>query len=154
MFSIRRATTEDVEEIVKLRVAFLREVQPETSKSDDVILELTRRYVTDKLPTDEYLVWLAEVEEHIVGISSLVFYHRPPTLLNMSSQYAHILNVYTLPEWRRRGIATALLHEIIKYAKTSSIKRISLNASDMGRSVYEKLEFEPCEDEMTLKLSE
>jgi GNAT superfamily N-acetyltransferase len=152
MLRVRRAGVNDIEEIVKLRVAFLREVQPDVSVPDDIIYEQTRQYVVDKLPTDEYLVWLAEEDNHIVGISSLVFYHRPPTLLNSSSLYAHILNVYTHTEYRRQGIATTLLKEIIEYAKSTPIKRISLNASEEGRPVYEQLGFQASDDEMILKL--
>lgn len=152
MLRVRRAGISDIEEIVKLRVAFLREVQPDVSVPDDEIYELTRQYITDKLPTDEYLVWLAEEDNHIVGISSLVFYHRPPTLLNNSSLYAHVLNVYTLPEYRRQGTATALLKEIIEYVKSTPAKRISLNASEEGRPVYEQLGFQASDDEMILKL--
>jgi len=152
MLRVRRAGVNDIEEIVRLRVAFLREVQPDVSVSDDVIYQQTRQYITDKLPTDEYPVWLAEEGNKIVGISSLVFYHRPPTLLNGSSLYAHILNVYTLPEYRRQGIATALLKEIIEYVKSTPANRISLNASEEGRPVYERLGFQASDDEMILKL--
>ncbi len=152
MLRVRRASVNNIDEIVKLRIAFLREVQPDVSVPDDEIYEQTRQYVLDKLPTDEYLVWLAEEDNHIVGISSLVFYHRPPTLLNSSSLYAHVLNVYSLPEHRRQGIATTLLKEIIEYVKSTPAKRLSLNASEEGRPVYERLGFQASDDEMILKL--
>ena len=49
--------------------------------------------------------------------------------------------MYTRPEWRARGLATALLQEIILCAKDEGLKTIRLNASDMGRPVYEKAGF-------------
>ena len=52
-----------------------------------------------------------------------------------------IVNVFTEPQWRRRGIAGRLVKEIIAWSKNECLDRLLLHASDDGRSVYERLGF-------------
>jgi predicted GNAT family acetyltransferase len=51
------------------------------------------------------------------------------------------VNVFTEPQWRRRGIAGRLVKEIITWSRNEQIDRLLLHASDDGRSVYERLGF-------------
>ena len=48
------------------------------------------------------------------------------------------MNMYTKPEYRRKGIAYKTLDMLIKDIKSKGISAISLEATEMGRS---KLEF-------------
>ena len=133
-------------------MAFLREMQPDALDSEREVLELTRKYVADKLPSGELLVWFAEEDGRIVGTGGLLFFDRPPTLRYKPELHAYVLNMYTLPEWRGKGVATALLRHIIEYVKTTPARRVSLHASEMGRSVYERLGFVASSGAMTLSL--
>ena len=150
MPTIRRAGVEDLEQIVALRMAMLREMRPEAPVSDAEVEELTRRYLAEKLPAGEFLVWFAEEEGRVVGTSGLVFSHRPPTLTCTSELHAYVLNMYTLPEWRGRGVATMLLEHMIEYVKTTPARRIALHATEMGRPIYERLRFVPSDAYMVL----
>jgi GNAT superfamily N-acetyltransferase len=51
------------------------------------------------------------------------------------------VNVFTEPQWRRRGIAGRLIKEIITWSKDEHLERLLLHASHDGRSVYERLGF-------------
>ena len=55
--------------------------------------------------------------------------------------HAIIINVYTEPEWRRRGVASLLMHRIIDWSRAEKLDRLVLHASDDGRALYEKLGF-------------
>ena len=150
MPTIRRATADDLETVIELRMAFLREAKPDVTEWEP-ILEATRRYVSDKLPAGEFLVWFAEEEGQVVGTAGLVFFHRPPTSPS-SGLHAYVMNMYTLPAYRGRGIATELLQHVIDYARSHSAGRICLHALDTGRALYQRLGFEPCANEMSLLL--
>jgi GNAT superfamily N-acetyltransferase len=52
-----------------------------------------------------------------------------------------IVNVFTEPQWRRRGIAGLLIKEIVVWSRNEQIERLVLHASNEGRSIYEKLGF-------------
>lgn len=58
--------------------------------------------------------------------------------------------MYTNPDYRRRGIAYQTLQLLVDEAKKKEIKFISLEATEMGRPLYEKYGFVQLKDEMIL----
>lgn len=52
-----------------------------------------------------------------------------------------ILNVYTEPAWRRRGLAVLLMQRVLDWAAANGVKSLVLHASNDGRPLYEKLGF-------------
>jgi ribosomal protein S18 acetylase RimI-like enzyme len=61
-----------------------------------------------------------------------------------------ILNVYTEPEFRHRGIARQIMLVILDAIKARGLRGVNLHASAEGRPLYEKLGFEAT-NEMRLK---
>ena len=58
--------------------------------------------------------------------------------------------MYTDPEYRRRGIAIKTLDMLIKDTRNKGITAISLEATDLGRPLYEKYGFIKMNNEMEL----
>ena len=143
-FSIRRASLEDVEELVRLRLALERESGHLTQ---DIRLpdlrRATHQYLLETLPGEAFIVWVAEAQGKIVATSGLIFFQKPPSERNLSGLEAYILNMYTLPEWRGQGIATALLHTLIDFIKQTPAHRIWMYATQDGKPIYEKAGFVP-----------
>ena len=94
-----------------------------------------------------YLVFDAEL---FVGAGGISFYRVMPTFHNPSGNKAYIMNMYTHPDYRRRGIASAVLDLLVKEALTRGVEHISLEATSMGRPLYTKFGFVPMKDEMIL----
>ena len=59
----------------------------------------------------------------------------------VGGRQAIIQNVYTEPEWRRRGLAALLIETISAWTDDQGIESVVLHASDEGRAVYERLGF-------------
>ena len=60
------------------------------------------------------------------------------------------MNMYTNPDYRRQGIAFKTLDLLVADARKRGITSISLEATDMGRPLYEKYGFIKMNDEMEL----
>jgi GNAT superfamily N-acetyltransferase len=73
-----------------------------------------------------------------------------PTYHNPTGYKAYIMNMYTVPEYRRKGVAYKTLDLLVSDAKDRGINAISLEATDMGRPLYEKYGFVKMDDEMEL----
>lgn len=58
------------------------------------------------------------------------------------------MNMYTKPNYRNRGIATKLLQYLVAEAELRNCKKLTLNASQMGRPLYEKYGFKEVKDGM------
>ena len=59
----------------------------------------------------------------------------------VGGRQAIIQNVFTEPEWRRRGLAGLLTKRILDWTRKQGIDSVVLHASDEGRKVYERLGF-------------
>jgi GNAT superfamily N-acetyltransferase len=93
------------------------------------------------LPAEVFVAFVAEAEGQIVATSGLSFVSRPPGSTSFLQSEGYVTNVYTVPEWRGRGVATAVLNATIGYAQTQGARLVFLHTSDAGRSVYENLGF-------------
>lgn len=142
--SIRRASLEDVETLVDLRLALEREsghLTQDTMVAD--VQQATRQYFLEALPAEAVLVWVAEAQGTIVATAGLIFFQKPPSERNLTGLEAYILNMYTVPAWRGQGIATRLLQTLIASAKQRQVYRIWMYATQDGRPIYERAGFVP-----------
>lgn len=149
----RKAISADIENLIRLRIAFLKEVQkPETRQIDDATLKVAlRTYFTLSLTNDSFVAWLAVYEDEIVATSGLCFNQIAPGFTLPDGKVAYILNIFTLPEWRGQGLGKQIFDHILQEAKDRGYKRISLHATEDGRAIYEKFGFRLTGDEMELR---
>ena len=151
MAVIRRATVEDIEALVNLRLRFLREVNTSGREPED-LEEATRAYLKRAIPAEAFIAWVAEQDGEIVATSGLCFYEIVPNWSNPGGRVGYILNMYTAPAHRGLGLAPALLTRLIEEARARGCGRLTLHATEAGMLVYRKLGFGEPGDEMTLSL--
>jgi|SRR5579883_3304432 len=152
-YQIRRASENDIATLAEMRIAFLKETASFFGREVSSELEnATRDYLDAAIPTGDFIAWLAEADGQVVGTSGLVFFKRPPTPGSLAGLDAYILNMYTVPAWRGRGIAKSLLKETLDYVKTTPARRALLRATDAGRALYEKFGFAADDEFMSLSL--
>jgi len=65
-----------------------------------------------------------------------------PTVKCPDGKAAHIMNMYVAPGYRKQGIGTELFKLTVEEADIRNAKKLTLNATDMGRPLYEKYGFE------------
>jgi GNAT superfamily N-acetyltransferase len=147
----RRATTQDAESLAALRMAFLAEVSG--AAEDTTLQKSIEDYFARVIPTGELIVFIAVADEKILATSGLIFHVHAPSNRNPTGREAYIMNMYTLPAWRNRGIATRLLQMLIDQCREDNCTKVSLHVAQPGvRSLYEKFGFRPIETEMRLDL--
>ena len=150
----RKATLTDVKELARLRVEFLKEVQSNEAHQIDAneLCSVLEDYFQTHLENHSIVVWLAEAAGEIVSTSGLCFFKIFPGFSLPDGKIAYILNIYTLPRWRKKGMGKQVFDLIVEEAKSRGIKRIQLHASEDGRPIYEKYGFKATNDEMELRL--
>ena len=151
----RRANIDDVEVLIDYRVRFLNELfnRPEDDETE-ILRKTLREYFSEAIPSNDFIAWLAEYNGKIIGTSGMVVWQMPARYGGLESgKLGYILNLYTIPEARRKGICTRLLNELIKEAKSLGLKYLHLHASEDGISIYRKAGFVmPDQIELKLKL--
>ena len=99
----------------------------------------------------EFIKNLVYDNENFIGAGGVSFYKVMPTYHNPTGKKAYIMNMYTASEYRRQGIAFHTLDLLVKDAREQGVSQIALEATEMGRPLYERYGFVKMEDEMELK---
>jgi predicted N-acetyltransferase YhbS len=76
--------------------------------------------------------FVMEVEGKVVGTAATICYE---------GRFAWIGMVLVDPEYRKMGIGTQLLHKTIEYLDAANVSTIKLDATPLGKPLYEKLGF-------------
>lgn len=144
---------EDIDELVRTRIIVLRAANKLSDDEDmSVVEEESKAYYRRALETVEHIAYLVYDNGAFVGAGGVSFYQVMPTYHNPTGKKAYIMNMYTAPEYRRQGIAINTLDLLVKDAKEQGVLQIALEATDMGRPLYERYGFVKMEDKMELKV--
>jgi GNAT superfamily N-acetyltransferase len=148
-YTIRPATVADAVVIAQHRVAMFRDMGdvPTDALAAQLLAESTTA-LTTWLRDRSYVGWLVIDDGHAVIAGAGV--HIKPQLPRMSHDGSRVVttpiplvvNVYTQPEWRGRGIARGLMNLLMTWAAGRGTDRVVLHASDTGRPLYRSLGFE------------
>jgi GNAT superfamily N-acetyltransferase len=151
-FRIRQATPEDAVVIGWHRARMFQDM----GLVPDELFESYRTKALDRLSkalaSGDYVGWLVSetnAPEKIVAGAGVVIRVVPPfphrrgngEIEIAEGRQGVIVNVFTEPEWRRRGLAKLLMEKIIAWSRKQSLDDLVLHASDEGRTLYEQLGF-------------
>ena len=141
----------DIALLTETRVKILRAVNklPEDADMGEVERQ-AREYYARALRDGTHTAYLVFDGDRFAGAGGVSFFQVMPTYHNPSGRKAYIMNIYTSPAYRRRGIAYKTLDLLVQDAREKGITAISLEATDMGRPLYEKYGFVRMRGEMEL----
>lgn len=149
-YTYKRATGSDIDELVSTRITVLRAANRLSEDTDMTqVEEASREYYERALKNGEHIAYLVYDQGRFIGAGGVSFYQVMPTYHNPSGE-TYIMNMYTHPEYRRQGIAYHTLDLLIKDVRERSVEQISLEATAMGRPLYERYGFVQMKDEMEL----
>ncbi len=122
------------------------------SETDRQAMARSSRPVLEAALQDgSYRGWLVEVAGQVVAGGGVQLVPFPPSPTNPASHRAFVINIYTEPEFRRRGLARQIMEAILAWCRAQGFASVSLHASHDGRALYESLGFKPT-NEMRLML--
>ena len=141
--TFRKLKPEDIDLLIKYRMLFLKELQNPTDKNDEVLLEDTLiNYFRRTLQDNTFIAWVAEYNEEPLSFGGMVVQEIPGHFQFITGRQGYILNMYTLPEYRGKGINTKLLHKLLEEAKATGLTKVYLHATEPGINIYKKAGFE------------
>jgi GNAT superfamily N-acetyltransferase len=141
MIAYRKAAAQDFSILAQMRVDMLCEDTDHPEEFRKKLRDNTLRYMQAGLCEESFVIWVAEEDGRIIAMGGAAFFALPPNDWCPEGKTAYIGNLYTVPECRGQGIGTRLFSLIVEEAKARGCERILLNATDMGRPIYEKCGF-------------
>jgi ribosomal protein S18 acetylase RimI-like enzyme len=147
--AVRPAHLDDLDQIVALRVALLREYREHplyTELRDDVSDRARELYFTQLAAPDE-MIFLAERAGRVVGLLRCV--DTPGSPLLKPERYCYVSSVYVVPAERRRGVLRALLAAAERWCAQRGLAEMRLHNAASARTaaaVWSAFGFEVVEE--------
>ena len=142
-YRIRPATLNDIPQLIRLRLAYLREdfeAELPTEKAAAVAAQLPN-YFSAHIDKDCF-PFVAEISDStLVSCVILCTMEKPANLSFPSGKTGTVLGVYTMPEYRGIGCASKLMSALLQKSQELSLDIVKLSASKMGLPIYQKLGF-------------
>lgn len=147
----KKATIADLDILTDTRIEVLKaanQLEDNVDMSD--VKKQSMDYYQSAISEDTHVAYLIFDEDKFVGAGGISYFKVMPTYHNPTGRKAYIMNMYTKPEYRRKGIEIKTLDLLVQDAKKRGITAISLEATAMGRPLYEKYGFIVMNDKMEL----
>ncbi len=156
MIPVRRATPEDAEEVVRLRMIMLNSLAPvDDTGWQPYAVETLRRRLAD--PDGDLAVFVVDRPTGADGratgdgggfgagalaaCATGTVEHRLPGPDSPLGLVGHVFNVVTDPDLRRRGYSRACMTALLAWYRERGVRKIDLNASVAGEPLYASLGF-------------
>ncbi len=151
-YRVRRASPGDLDLVLRHRRRMFEDMGYRDVATLDVMQAAAEPFMAQGLADGSYRGFLVEDERGDVvaggGVALVPFQPHPR---DPTSRRAFILNMFTEPAHRRRGLARRLMQAMVTWCREQGFQAVSLHASDEGRPLYEALGFTPT-NEMRLLL--
>lgn len=146
-----KATLEDLDLLVRTRIQVLLAANQLPEDTDMTAVETASRdYYRAALADGSHAAWLVFDGDTWIGAGGVSFYRVMPTYHNPSGWKAYLMNIYTHPHYRRRGVARHMVDLLVGEARERGVTAISLEATAMGMPLYESYGFVHMPMEMEL----
>jgi len=148
----KKVGIEHLETLVDLRMEFIKDIHPKVDlQLLEKIQKSTLTYFNDLLNNNSYIGFIGiNNNGEIICTAGLLIYYLPPLNNENYRKIGRVLNFYTKPAYRRKGIGLKLMKYIKDTAAEEKINRLELNATKMGFSTYKKAGFIEPEDKALL----
>ncbi|HTA62978.1 MAG TPA: GNAT family N-acetyltransferase [Bacteroidia bacterium] len=131
-----QATQNDVQTLIDLRIAFSIELMgPQTQAHIDELKTHLKKYFTQAL-NHTCFAYLAKHNNQVVGVGELIMRTQPGNFKNPIGIVGYLMNMYTLPNFRKQGICAQILQTLINDAQKQGITTFELHATQQGENVY------------------
>ena len=144
MLETRIATVADAALITAHREAMLLAMDRGTESIRATIRRNHESWVARMIAADKYAGWITCDGDRPVASAGMLILDWPLTVLDPDTAHrGYLLNVFVEPEYRRRGMARALVEQCLAEARRRQIGVVALHASDEARPLDESLGFTP-----------
>ncbi|MBR3018420.1 MAG: GNAT family N-acetyltransferase [Clostridia bacterium] len=136
-----KAKAEDIADLVKLRIDYLLEDYGDIPSDQlSVISDRLPAYFQCHLNRD-LIAFVCRDGDIFVACCFLYVSEKPPNPAFPHGKIGTVLNVYTKPAYRRRGIAGKLMKALLSEAEEMGLDFVELKATDAGYPLYRSLGF-------------
>lgn len=141
-----KATIDDIDDLIQIRLDFIQMEHGSLPEKERIIIyNQCRTYFTKHIPLTNFIAVIGKIDNEIASAAFLAIQEKPASPSCMTGIAGTLWNVITYPQHRKKGLATQIIRALICEARNMNISAIDLNATESGKTVYEKLGFKPAD---------
>lgn len=138
---VEKADINDTDALVKMRLDYLQEDNGFLDEQDVTAIKTDLPdYYKDHLNNDLF-VYVIRDGQQIVSCAFLLVVLKPMSPSFINGRTGTILNVYTCPQYRRRGYAKKIMEALLNDAEKMQLSIIELKATEDGYPLYRSVGF-------------
>ena len=131
----------DINALTEMRLEYLSEDNsPLSGQEADSIRKALPGYFTVHLGRDLF-AYVVREDGDIVSCAFLLVVEKPMSPSFPNGKTGTVLNVYTRPEYRRKGCAGAVMRKLTSDAKEMDLSVVELKATQAGIPLYRSVGF-------------
>lgn len=133
---LRTAKESDIEMILEMRILFSNELAGKQDEDLEHNLRQNQKQYFSKELNKNCICCFALYDGVVASIAVMVFRSQPGNFKNPSGKWGYIMNVYTLPEYRKRGLSARVLNELMSVAAGYDVHAFELHSTKAGEGLY------------------
>lgn len=147
-WTIRRIAPHEAAVVARHRVCMFQDMGEVPAGLASQLEKSSERALSALLASGDYIGWFAVAPSGavIAGAGVHIKAQLPRIALAgggvAESPVPLVVNVYTEPDWRGRGIARGLMQHLMQWAREEQFERVVLHASNAARPIYVSLGFQ------------
>lgn len=146
---IRLAEIKDIPQLIKMRWDFTIEYdESKRTASYESFVKECQSFLEQAINGEQWYIWVAEENETIVSHIYIEVIQKVPRPGRITYPFAYMTNVYTIPEYRNKGIGSALLQTINEWIKENKYEFVIVWPSEDSNGYYEKNGYVHCSEPM------
>ena len=130
----------DIPALIKIRMEFLKEEHAEATDAQFQIIERRLPKFFRKHLNKDFFAYLCYDGKAVAGVF-LAVTEKPANLNFPTGKIGTLYNVYTAPEYRKKGIANTLMKMAMDDASKMDLSYLELKATKAGEPLYRSLGF-------------
>ncbi|NHM31908.1 GNAT family N-acetyltransferase [Neobacillus terrae] len=147
----RLAETKDIDQLIRMRWDFTYE-DHKAKRIDEgnykTFYEECCNFLESALNSEEWFIWVAEDNGRIVSHIYTELIQKVPRPGRITRPFAFMTNVYTLKDYRNKGIGSILLSTINEWVRDEKYEFVIVWPSDYAINFYKKNGYVQCQEPM------
>lgn len=137
-----QANTSHIPLLVQSRIDFLKDYWGD----QDPLVEHNLRielesFFSREIAEGSYVAYFAMEDGVYVGVGGMKVVQRPGSFRIPEGTSGYIMNMYTKPDYRKKGIARSILEALLSLGKEMGLRFFELHATKDGEHLYQQIGF-------------
>ncbi|MCH1625262.1 GNAT family N-acetyltransferase [Ferdinandcohnia quinoae] len=149
--NIRLADEKDIDQLIRMRWDFTIE-HDESGEIAQLPYEDFENecqvFLQNVLNGDKWFIWVAEENGSIVSHIYIELIQKVPRPGRVTHPFAYMTNVYTIEEYRNKGIGSSLLSAVNEWVREMNYEFVIVWPSDEAINFYGKNGYVQCKEPM------